>query len=107
MTYLSSMLRRNNVELLILSVTFLKKLSIYKENKEEMVQCGIVGKLSKFVTAKNKALVTQTLRILHNLSFDERLRDEMARNSLIFQLVGHMKDPPTRPRSWVSCTISP
>lgn len=92
-TYLSSMLRRNNVELLILSVTFLKKLSIYKENKEEMVQCGIVGKLSKFVTAKNKALVTQTLRILHNLSFDERLRDEMARNSLIPQLVGHMKDP--------------
>ena len=91
-TYLSSMLRRNNVELLILSVTFLKKLSIYKENKEEMVQCSIVEKLSKFVTAKNNALVMQTLRLLHNLSFDERLREEMARNSLIPQLVGLMKN---------------
>ncbi|QDZ23509.1 kinesin-associated protein [Chloropicon primus] len=92
-TYLSTMLRRNNVELLILCVTFLKKLSIYKENKEEMVQCGIVEKLSKFVNAKNNSLVIQTLRLLHNLSFDERLREEMARNSLIPQLVGHMKNP--------------
>ena len=92
-TYLSSMLTRNNVDLLILCVTFLKKLSIYKENKEEMVRAGIVQKLSKFVNAKNGALVTQTLRLLHNLSFDERLREEMARNSLIPQLVGHMRNP--------------
>ncbi len=87
------MLRRNNVELLILSVTYLKKLSIYKENKEEMIESGIVERLSKLVTAKNDALVMQTLRLLHNLSFDERLRGEMARNSLIPQLVGHMKNP--------------
>ena len=31
--YLVKMLDRSNVELLILSTTFLKKLSIYKENK--------------------------------------------------------------------------
>jgi hypothetical protein len=31
--YLVKMLDRSNVELLILAVTFLKKLSIYKENK--------------------------------------------------------------------------
>ena len=33
---LVSMLERSNVELLILAVTFLKKLSIYKENKDVM-----------------------------------------------------------------------
>ena len=58
-----------------------------------MVQCGIVEKVSRFVTAKNKALVMQTLRLLHNLSFDERLREDMARNSLIPHLVGHMRTP--------------
>ncbi len=31
--YLVKMLERSNVELLILATTFLKKLSIYKENK--------------------------------------------------------------------------
>ena len=57
------------------------------------MRAGIVQKLSKFVNAKNGALVTQTLGLLHNLSFDERLREEMARNSLIPQLVGHMRNP--------------
>ena len=36
--HLMSMLERSNVELLILSVAFLKKLSIYKENKDQMVK---------------------------------------------------------------------
>lgn len=36
-TYLIKMLERNNIFLLLVSVTFLKKLSIFAENKEEMV----------------------------------------------------------------------
>jgi hypothetical protein len=36
--YLCRMLERSNVELLILSVMFLKKLSIYRENKDRMVK---------------------------------------------------------------------
>ena len=36
--HLVKMMDRSNVELLILAVTFLKKLSIYKENKEQMVK---------------------------------------------------------------------
>lgn len=36
--HLVKMLDRSNVELLILAVTFLKKLSIYKENKDAMVK---------------------------------------------------------------------
>lgn len=39
MVYLVKMLERSNVELLILGTTFLKKLSIYKENKEKMAEC--------------------------------------------------------------------
>lgn len=36
--YLCRMLERSNVELLILAVMFLKKLSIYRENKEKMLK---------------------------------------------------------------------
>lgn len=35
---LMAMFERSNVELLILAVTFLKKLSIYRENKDQMVK---------------------------------------------------------------------
>jgi len=34
-------LERSTPELLILAVTFLKKLSLYKENKDEMVSCTV------------------------------------------------------------------
>jgi Kinesin-associated protein (KAP) len=36
--HLLCMLDRSNIELLILAVTFLKKLSIYRENKDQMVK---------------------------------------------------------------------
>lgn len=60
--YLVKMLDRSNVELLILATTFLKKLSIYKENKEKMSECKIVDKLSKFVPVRNDVLLMSTLR---------------------------------------------
>lgn len=75
--YLVKMLDRSNVELLILGTTFLKKLSIYKENKEKMAECHIVDKLAKFVPVRNDVLLMSVLRLLHNLSFDVQLRDDM------------------------------
>lgn len=36
--YLCRMLERSNVELLILAVMFLKKLSIYRDNKDKMLK---------------------------------------------------------------------
>ena len=77
--YLVKMLDRSNVELLILGTTFLKKLSIYKENKEKMAECKIVDKLAKFVPVRNDVLLMSVLRLLHNLSFDIQLRDDMVR----------------------------
>mmetsp|Transcript_6170 Transcript_6170/g.13429 ORF Transcript_6170/g.13429 Transcript_6170/m.13429 type:complete len:806 (-) Transcript_6170:755-3172(-) len=81
--YLVKMLDRSNVELLILATTFLKKLSIYKENKEKMAECKIVDKLAKFVPVRNDVLLMSVLRLLHNLSFDVQLRDDMVKNGLI------------------------
>lgn len=45
---------RQNEDLLILVVTFLKKLSIFQENKNEMVECGIVEDLKNLVNHKNE-----------------------------------------------------
>ena len=42
---LSSTLSRKNTELLILVVSFLKKMSCYAENKDEMKMLGLVDKL--------------------------------------------------------------
>lgn len=81
--YLVKMLDRSNVELLILATTFLKKLSIYKENKETMASCKIVEKLMKFVPVLNDVLLMSVLRLLHNLSFDHTLRDDMVKHGLI------------------------
>ncbi|KAK3239306.1 Adenylyl-sulfate kinase (APS kinase) [Cymbomonas tetramitiformis] len=91
--YLVSVLDRKNVELLILAVTFLKKLSIYKENKDKMQSCGIIQKLAKFVPVGNDVLQNATLRLLLNLSFDASMRDDMVQNGLIQKVVELMKNP--------------
>ncbi|GAX77716.1 hypothetical protein CEUSTIGMA_g5159.t1 [Chlamydomonas eustigma] len=95
--YLVKMLDRSNVELLILGTTFLKKLSIYKENKEKMAECRIVDKLAKFVPVRNDVLLMSVLRLLHNLSFDVQLRDDMVKNGLIPKCVDLMSQPRFQP----------
>ena len=92
--YMLRLLERLNVELLILAVTFLKKLSIFEENKERMLQLEAVGKLLKFVPVKNEVLTVQTLRLLHNLSFDAAMRKAMVKGGLIPRVVGLMRSAP-------------
>lgn len=52
--YLVKMLDRGNIELLILATTFLKKLSIYQESKDRMVQVK-----PKFQLKAKKARIKQ------------------------------------------------
>ena len=77
------MLDRSNTELLILSTIFLKKLSIYQENKDQMAACNVVSRLIKLMTVDNEVLLMDTLRLLHNLSFDSGLQDEMVKQGLL------------------------
>jgi hypothetical protein len=90
------MLERSNVELLILAATFLKKLSIYKENKDVMASCGVVTKLVKFVPVRNEVLLMAVLRLLHNLSFDTTLREEMVKAGLIPKVSAGVATPVQR-----------
>ena len=71
---LISMLDRNNPDLLFIVLNFLKKLSIFGENKTEMKECGIVQKLNRFIPCNNQLLLQIALRLLFNLSFDSEIR---------------------------------
>ena len=61
--HLLELLDRDNVEFLILVVNFLKKLSIFKENKDEMVQADVVLKLVRLVQVRNKTTPTARARV--------------------------------------------
>ena len=47
--HLLELLDRDNVEFLVLVVKFLKKLSIFVENKDEMAQADVLQKLARLV----------------------------------------------------------
>ncbi|CAH2329365.1 kinesin-associated 3 isoform X2 [Pelobates cultripes] len=79
-------LDRENFELLILVVSFLKKLSIFLENKNDMAEMNIIEKLSQMVPCEHEDLLNITLRLLLNLSFDTGLRNKMVQAGLLPKL---------------------
>lgn len=50
---LMAMLDRNNPDLLFIVLNFLKKLSIFGENKTEMKERGLAEKLTRFIPCNN------------------------------------------------------
>lgn len=80
-------LDRVNADLLILVITFLKKLSIFRENKDLMAEENIIEKLPRLLQNSNPDLVLSTLKLLFNLSFDTKLRGKMVRVGLLPKFV--------------------
>jgi Kinesin-associated protein (KAP) len=68
------MLERNNADLLVTTLYFLKKLSIIGENKDQMVLEGIIDRMPRFFKQNNEPLMHLALRLLINLSFDKKAR---------------------------------
>ncbi|XP_060773419.1 kinesin-associated protein 3a [Neoarius graeffei] len=79
-------LDRESEELLVLVVSFLKKLSIFLENKNDMAETDTVEKLAKLVPCDHEDLLNVTLRLLLNLSFDTGLRSKMVQAGLLPKL---------------------
>lgn len=86
------MLERNSVDLLIISVKFLKKLSIFKENKDDMAEQNIIEKLTRVINVNNKELISATLKLLYNLSFDSKLRDKIVMQGYLAKIVSFLND---------------
>ena len=68
---------RQNVELVVLCTAFLKRLSVWAENKDRMVEFGVPAKLAAFVPVNHEVLLMAALRLLLNLSFDAAARAQM------------------------------
>ncbi|CAH0775981.1 unnamed protein product [Bemisia tabaci] len=85
-------LDRNTVELLVLVVMFLMKLSVYRENKDKMAELNIIDKLPRLFMIGDKNLESATIKLVYNLSFDSFLREKMIRDGFLQKLVTLLND---------------
>lgn len=85
-------LDRQNIDLLVLVVTFLKKLSIVRDNKDEMNDLNIIERLPRLLQSMHPDLIQVTLKLLYNLSFDSTLRSKMVRVGFLPKLVTFLSD---------------
>ncbi|XP_077495305.1 kinesin associated protein 3 isoform X2 [Amblyomma americanum] len=81
-------LEREQTDLLLLAVCFLKKLSIYYENQAEMARLPTIERLTPLLS--REPLTSAVLRLLLNLSFDRAHRAAMSTAGLIPKLVQHL-----------------
>lgn len=96
---LLAMLDRTYADLLILVVTFLKKVSIFEDNKNALRDTPIIAKLGRFLPCSSAALVNNTLRLLFNLSFDADFREKIVKDGLVPKLVTLLRTPAYRART--------
>lgn len=85
-------LDRQNIDLLMLVSTFLKKLSIVGDNKDEMSALNIVTKLPRLFQNPHTDLIQVTLKLVFNLSFDGALRRKMIAAGYLNMLVMFIND---------------
>ena len=92
------MLPRDNIALLDVVFRFLKKLSIFAENKNEMYQeDNIVQSLQRFVPCPHHQSICElVLKLIHNLSFDSGIRQQFDTMGFIPRLVSLLKHAPFR-----------
>nr|CAG4649243.1 EOG090X049M [Scapholeberis mucronata] len=77
-------------ELNYLVLTFLQKLSIFGENKDEMAQSGVIEKAAVLVESPHRLVQDSAARVLYNLSFDSVLRLRIGRLGLLPSLIRMM-----------------
>lgn len=93
---LEAVLDHSHGDLLILVVTFLKKLSIYDENKTAIAETSVIRKLGRFLPCSSQPLVQAVLQLLYNLSFDAGMRRQALQLNTLPRLVELLKVPAYR-----------
>ncbi|XP_056631123.1 kinesin-associated protein 3 isoform X2 [Diorhabda carinulata] len=90
---LAKALERENDDLLILVITFLKKLSIMQCNKEVMVgNLCVIDRLPRMLNSNSADLVHLTLKLLFNLSFDNRARYKIIKSGMLPKIMSLLSD---------------
>jgi hypothetical protein len=90
---LTALDHRTSSDLLLLTISFIKKLSIYEENKNYLKSKGIILRLSKFLPCSSQPLMALTLRLIFNLSFDLEIREQCTQHGLVPKLINLLKIP--------------
>lgn len=89
---IGAMERHSNIDLLILIISFLQKLSIFVENKNNMAAKGIIEKIAPLLDSSNADLVNVSLKLLFNLTFDTKLRNKMIKIGLLPKFIQFTSD---------------
>lgn len=89
---LVKVLERQNVDLLLLTLTFLKKLTIIRENKNEMKRLNLIEVLPNILKESNSDLLNLTLKVMYNLSFDGETRYKMVQSGSLPKLITFLNE---------------
>lgn len=81
------LLERNSQELLLVIVIYLKKLSVFIENKTAMKELNLMKSLSPLLFLDNELLIFNTLKLMYNLSIDREMRIYFIRCGIFSKLV--------------------
>jgi len=93
---LVQLLERSGEEILLVALQFLKKLSVFEENKEQISTPDTLARLVQLSSHQNIRIALLALRSLYNLSFDESVRASLVESGIVKLLVDHLRNPPFR-----------
>lgn len=93
---LTQVLDRNHEELVLVALQFIKKLSVFEENKEQMSTPDVLSRLVQLASHENVRVALLALRVLYNFSFDEIIRSSLIESGIVKLLVDHLRNPPFR-----------
>merc|ERR1719446_473487 len=90
------LLGRNDDEVLRVCLTLVKKVSIFEENKNQLIDKGLVDHIVPICSRQDPRTVLLALRTLYNFSFDEPVRHTLAESGILKVLVDLLRLPPFR-----------
>lgn len=93
---LFNLLDRESEDLLLVTLLFLKKLSIFEENKDKLVAPETLARLAHCAQHPHQGVSLLALRVIYNLSFDEGVRLSLNESGILRLLVDRLKEPPFR-----------
>ncbi|KAI9145980.1 kinesin-associated protein-domain-containing protein [Paraphysoderma sedebokerense] len=92
--HLIALLDRDNYELGLLATKFMKKLSVFSENKNAILNnvAQVMSSLSRYINPSRDELYKTTLGLLLNLSHDADFRGHMVKSGLATKLIDSLQD---------------
>jgi hypothetical protein len=80
-------LDRSNINLIVVILLFLKKLSIYDVNKEAMIKYNLLDEFIKLFEIQHHVVFLLTLQNIFNLSFDSKFRNLIIEKEAFFRKI--------------------